>query len=392
MTTDAFNAFMPESGPQLTGADGGELSGLTFVVKDVFDVAGVPTSNGQPVWRATHPIPDSHSASVRLLLAAGASLVGKTVCDEMCYSLAGENAHYGAPVNPAAPEHSVGGSSSGSAAAVAGNQVDFALGTDCGGSVRCPASFSGILGIRPSYGRVDDTGVVPLAHSFDVVGWLARDPDVFERVARILLDNEANPITPKKAIIALDAFGRLPEDQRQATETAAYDLIDSAGLETESLILSDEGLDHWFDAFRHLQALEIWETHRDWVTSHKPAFGPGVRERFEFAATLTQSDRSRWQPVREAARNRLSNLLQDGSSVVIMPTAPCSPRRNASASEVDAFRARTMGLTCPAGLSGMPQISLPLARRETPLGISILGPAGSDEALIGLACKHLASS
>ena len=173
---DTFGAFM--DGPPVTieGKAGGPLSGLRFAAKDVFDVAGHPTSNGQPVWPQTHPLPTQNAGAVQQLLDAGASLYGKTVCDEMCYSLAGDNAHYGAPINPAAPDRAVGGSSSGSASAVAGSLVDFALGTDCGGSVRCPASFTGLYGLRPTHDRVDPSGVAPLAGSFDVSAGLPATP------------------------------------------------------------------------------------------------------------------------------------------------------------------------------------------------------------------------
>ena len=381
---DDFGAFL--AGPAVTepATASGTLSGKTFAAKDVFDVAGRTTGNGQPIWLATHPPAARHAAAVQLLLDSGASLVGKTVCDEMCYSLAGDNVHYGAPANPAAPQHSVGGSSSGSAAAVAGGLADFALGTDCGGSVRCPASFSGLYGIRPTHGRVPDGGVVALAASFDVVGWFARDPSLFGAIGDILLHDNARAVSPRTALLAEDAFARLPVDERRMAEAAARSLAEVLGLRTESVHIAPEGLDRWFDAFRHLQALEIWKTHSAWITEHRPVFGHGVKERFAFAATLTERHGEEHQPVRDAARTRLDELVGSGDALLVIPTAPCSPRRDAGEAEVDAFRARTMGLTCPAGLSGFPQVSIPLAAASTPLGISLLGPPGSDEVLLAL--------
>ena len=379
-----YGAFMPGERLKKDGNENGPLSGKSFAAKDVFDVAGHPTSNGQPVWPETHPLPETHAAAVAQLLGAGARLDGKTVCDEMCYSLAGDNAHYGAPINPAAPDRAVGGSSSGSSSAVAGGLVDFALGTDCGGSVRCPASFSAIYGIRPTHGRVDDTGVAPLAGSFDVVGWFARDTDLFRTVGDVLLQGDAAEISPTKAILAEDAFLRLPDLERTAAEIAAANLIERLGLESHRLEIAPEGLDRWFAAFRHLQALEIWGNHAQWVTDNAPDFGPGVKERFAYAATLTDADRQEHQPVRDIARDRMNSLLDDGASILVMPTAPVSPKRDASDAEVEDFRARTMGLTCPAGLSGCPQISLPLAQASGPIGISIVGPRGSDESLLRL--------
>ena len=382
---DTLGAFMKGEPVTLAGATGGPLAGLTFAAKDVFDVAGHPTSNGQPLWPETRPLPTSHAGAVRQLLDAGATLAGKTVCDEMCYSLAGDNAHYGAPINPAAPDRAVGGSSSGSAAAVAGELVDFALGTDCGGSVRCPASFSGIYGLRPTHGRVDDSGVAPLAGSFDVIGWFARDADLFATVGDVLLGGDARTFTPSRALIVEDAFSRMPDGEREISRAAANQVIEKLGLQADTVTIAAQGLDRWLDAFRHLQALEIWQNHADWVTANNPSFGPGVKERFAYAATLTDADRAKHQPVRDIARARVETLLGDGGSLLVMPTAPVSPKRDAGNAEVEEFRARTMGLTCISGLSGCPQMSLPLAEAGAPLGLSLLGPHGSDESLLRMA-------
>ncbi|MEE2996922.1 MAG: amidase [Pseudomonadota bacterium] len=379
-----YGAFMPGERLRIDGSRTGPLKGKTFAAKDVFDIAGHPTSNGQPTWPQTHPLPAAHASAVDLLLSAGATLDGKTVCDEMCYSLAGSNPHYGAPLNPAAPDRAIGGSSSGSASAVAGELVDFALGTDCGGSVRCPASFSGIYGVRPTHGRVNASGVVPLAGSFDVVGWLARQARLLQTVGDILLQGDAVDISPTKAIIAEDMFARLPNRDRSVTEIATSQLVEHLGLETIRLNIALEGLDQWVTAFHHLQALEIWGNHGRWVTENNPSFGPGVRERFAYAATLPDNYREKYQPVRDSARGRVESLLADRETIVIMPTAPVSLGREASETEVEDFRASTMGITCPAGLSGCPQVSVPLSNAQGPIGISFLGPRKSDESLLEL--------
>ncbi len=384
---DRFGAFLSDGIFTIEGKPGGPLDKLTFAAKDVFDVAGHPTGNGQPTWRNTHPAPEKHAPTVAALLDAGATFVGKTVCDEMCYSLAGDNAHYGAPLNPAAPDRAVGGSSSGSAAAVAGELVDFALGTDCGGSVRCPASFSGIYGIRPTHDRVDDGGVAPLAGSFDVVGWFARDPALLSNVGHVLLDSKARLIAPRRALLPEDAFSRMPSREREAAEVAAAALADRMGIKTERIVVAREGLDRWFAAFRHLQALEIWEKHADWVRGNNPEFGPGVKERFEYASTLTNTDLAEHQPIRDIARGHLAELLDEGDTVILMPTAPVSPNRDAAVNEVEAFRAQTMGLTCIAGLTGCPQVTMPLAHEAAPIGVSLLGPRGSDESLLTIAVE-----
>jgi len=386
---DDFGAFVKGHAVEIVRKDTGPLSGCDFAAKDVFDIAGLPTSNGQPLWPKTRPLPENHATAIEKLLDAGAKLIGKTVCDEMCYSLAGDNIHYGAPVNPTSPERSVGGSSSGSAAAVAGKLVDFALGTDCGGSVRCPASFTGTYGIRPTHGRVDDAGVAPLAGSFDVVGWFSREPKLLAKIGAVLLEGEQRCVNPRKALFATDAFSRLSKEEQTAAEKAAGLLADKLNLSIQTVILSDEGLDRWFAAFRHLQALEIWQNHSSWIEEHQPTFGPGVKERFEYASTLTQEDYQKYKPIREQATARITDILDvDGEgSILILPTAPPSPRRDAGDAEIEKFRQTTMGLTCPAGLSGCPQISLPIAATNAPIGISILGPQYSDEGLLELAIQ-----
>ena len=202
---DPFNAFCRHIHVELPGAPDGPLRGLTFAVKDVFDIAGHRTGNGNPVWLETHAPAERTASSVERLIAAGATMVGKTYTDEMAYSLNGENVHYGTPTNPRAPGRIPGGSSSGSAVAVAGSLVDFALGTDCGGSVRLPASYCGIFGIRTTHGLVPVDGVVDLAASFDTVGWFAREPQTLRRVGEVLLP-AAPTFVPTRLLIADDAF------------------------------------------------------------------------------------------------------------------------------------------------------------------------------------------
>ena len=172
------------------GSETGSLAGLSLAVKDVFHIKGYRTGAGNPDWLRTHPAVETTAPVVQRLLDAGAHIVGKTHTDELAYSLNGENVHYGTPVNPNAAGRIPGGSSSGSAAAVAGGLVDFAIGTDCGGSVRLPASYCGIFGFRPTHGRIPLDGIVPLASSFDTVGWFTRNARLLEKVGRVLLDDQ----------------------------------------------------------------------------------------------------------------------------------------------------------------------------------------------------------
>ncbi|KAL4427625.1 hypothetical protein ABPG75_001714 [Micractinium tetrahymenae] len=377
---------------QLAGAPSGPLHGLTAVVKDCFDVKGHRTGNGSPAWLATHPPAEQHAAAVQALLDAGATVVGKNVMDEMAYSLAGENAHYGAPVNPAAPGRIPGGSSSGTAAAVAAGDADIGLGGDTGGSVRVPACHCGILGFRPTHGRVSLAGAVPLAPSFDTAGWFTRDAGVLRRVGGVLLDpSSRRPAQLRRLLVAADAFA-LAE---QATVAALYAAL-SARIEDVSALLgkpeevdvagSTGGLNPaWFDAFRQHQAYEIWEQHGGWVAEHKPDFGPGIKERFAMAAGITRQQFDAAAAQRAAARQRLAELLGDGA-VLVLPTAPApAPRLNTPAAELDAFRTSLISLTCIGGLSGFPQVNLPIAEVEgLPVGLGLVGPSGSDEDLLQL--------
>src|SRR6201996_3414631 len=204
--TDSINAFVPGPGIRLEGALGGPLSGLTFATKDLFDVAGVPTGGGNHDWVRTNPLPTKHAWAVQTLLDAGASLIGKTITDEGSLGILGENAFDGTPLNSKAPDRVPGGSSSGSAAAVAAGVCDTALGTDTGGSVRVPASFCGLYGIRPTHGRVDLSGMLPQAPSSDTTGWFARDAATFARVSSVLLGEAIPDALPTRLIVAVDAF------------------------------------------------------------------------------------------------------------------------------------------------------------------------------------------
>ena len=161
---------------------------------------------GNPDWPKYYPVPTRHSWAVERLLDAGATLIGKTITDEVSLGIVGENAFYGTPVNVRAPGRVPGGSSSGSAAAVAAGICDTAIGTDTGGSVRVPSSFCGLYGIRPTHGRIDVTGMLPQAPSSDTTGWFARDAATFARVSSVMLGEAIPSALPSRLIVAADAF------------------------------------------------------------------------------------------------------------------------------------------------------------------------------------------
>lgn len=193
------------------------LSGLNFAVSDVFDVKEYVSGFGNPDWKRTHEEAGKTAIVVTALLKDGATCVGKTVMDELSFGTTGENSHYGTPTNPAMPSYVPGGSSSGSAVAVAAELVDFAIGTDTIGGVRIPASFCGILGFRPSHGVVSTIGVLPNSQSLDTVGIFARDPSVLHRVGHVLL--RLNPVEPRRTrrIVVADDLFQLSKVPQQKT-------------------------------------------------------------------------------------------------------------------------------------------------------------------------------
>ena len=387
---DPLGCFCRENHATLQGSGAGPLAGVTFAAKDIFHIEGVRTGFGQPDWLRTHAPARETATAVKQMLAAGADMVGKTHCDELCYSLTGENVHFGTPVNVNAPGRIPGGSSNGSAAAVAGGLVDFALGTDCGGSIRIPASYCGIIGLRPTHGRVSDEGVLPFGPSFDVVGWFARDIALFEKVGGVLL-GEDNVSPPTRLIMAEDAWAQVEQPAANALLPAAEKAKAALGRAAQVRV-SPEGLSDWFDVFRTLQAAEIWATLGAWVTDARPKLGPGVKERFAYAATVT---RDQVAAATARRRNITANVerILGNDGVICLPTSPrVAPLCGTPTDQVEVeYRNQAMRLLCISGLSGLPQISLPMAEIDgLPLGLSLIGPRNSDRALIALARRILA--
>ncbi len=320
---DPYNAFCRHTHVALSGAPGGPLHGLTFAVKDVFDIAGHRTGNGNPVWFETHAPAARTASSVERVLAAGATMVGKTHTDELAYSLNGENVHYGTPTNPSAPGRIPGGSSSGSAAAVAGGLVDFALGTDCGGSVRLPASYCGIYGTRTTHGLIPADGVVDLAASFDTVGWFARDAQVMRRVGEVLLPPPAQNFVPKRLLIAEDAFAFAGVEITTALSDALTSLKAALPDHRAVRVYNDDPA-AWPGIFRILQGDEIRRRHGAWIDEHNPRFGPGIAERFRWTRTIDPAEVERMRPLREDVSRHMDVLLGDDAILCLRRRRPAS--------------------------------------------------------------------
>ena len=383
---DPVGAFCRENHVALRGSGHGPLKGLTFGVKDVFHIAGHRTGFGCPEWLATHEPPTQTAAAVERLLDAGADMAGKTHTDELAYSLTGENVHYGTPVNARAPERIPGGSSNGSAAAVTAGLVDFALGTDCGGSVRLPASYCGILGMRPTVGRVPLDGVIPFGPPFDVAGWFARDAEVLEKVGRVLMDDNSEPTPPQRLLRAVDAFDMVDKEVADAL-APAVELVAARVDTVEDMTVAPDGLSGWFETFRILQAASIWANHGAWITDVKPDFGPGVKERFEWAKALDAADVEAARRRLEAIQARIADVVGEGD-ILCLPTSPrVAPFKNTPVGDIEIrYRHQAMHLLCIAGLGGLPQISLPMAELDgLPIDLSLDGPQGADMQLLRLA-------
>jgi amidase len=397
MPTDPLGAFV--MGPRLfePGAVGGPLSGLRFAVKDVFDVAGTRTGAGNPDWLADAPVASAHAPAISAILAAGADFWGKTVTDELAYSLSGTNVHYGTPVNTAAPGHVPGGSSSGSAAAVAGGEVELALGTDTGGSVRVPASYCGIYGLRTTHGRISLRGVVPLAPSFDTVGLLAADPVRLAAGWRALVSGAPGPGQPgattprfiRRLVVATDLLDLADDRAGDALRAAAAALGDRLGLSVVELALAGPGqLVAWREGFRALQQVEAWRSDGEWITSREPAMGPGVAARFARARTTDPADAERALRARTDVIRALESAIGEDGLLMQPATSGPAPLVSDQADQAakENVRVRNLTLTAPAGMAGAPVISLPLAVVDTlPVGLALVGRPGDDEVLVALA-------
>lgn len=379
MKKDAFGAFIKDR-LYVKPAGSGLLDGLTFAAKDVFAVKGVRSSAGNPDWEKTHPPAARNAAAVDRLLENGAELRGLTVSDELMYSLKGDNIHYPPTINPRSPEAFSGGSSSGSAVAVAAGLVDFAIGTDTGGSVRIPSSYCGLFGMRPTHGAVSLDGVIPLAPSFDTVGWIAGSAGLLQKVGQCLL-SEQEVGSFARYYQLREAWDRvLSSSVGKALSEAASDYF-PFGLDDCTLPgFSSEEL---AESFRILQGREAWQAHGEWIETNHPHFGSDIAGRFEAASQMKQD--AAWRHAAEVKQHfaqAMRRFLGQDGLIVLPTTYGPAPKRTDSAEAGDRVRTQTMKLTCIAGVAGLPQITIPFADQGHPVGLSFISGPGTDRQLL----------
>lgn len=365
----------------IAGAAEGPLAGLSFGVKDLFDIAGEVTAFGSPDWGKHYGTALAHAAIVSSLLDAGARLTAKTITVELAYGMEGKNIHYGTPVNAAAPDRLPGGSSSGSVALVSAGRVDFALGSDTGGSVRIPGSYCGLWGLRPTIGAISLSGAAPLAPSLDVPGWFARDSKTMLRVGAALLP-KSEPLDGPLLAVA-PAFANAEEAVRDALAPAIARLGKLAMIDP-----APEGLDSLMATQRAIQGREAWASLGGFVSRHREGMDPVVLGRFDVASRITAQAAEQARAARRDFAARMRRLLA-GGAVLIMPTSPCpSPKRDASQETLNTVRDATQRVGAISVVSGIPELTIPVGKVDgAPVGLSLLAAPGRDLALLELAAK-----
>lgn len=380
--------------PLWQGAWEGPLAGLTVAVKDLFAIKGYRIGAGNPAFLDSARPETTTAPAVSDLLHAGASLRGIARTDEFAYSIAGDNPHYGTPPNGAVPGALPGGSSSGPATAVATGQAEIGLATDTAGSIRVPASYQGLWGLRTTHGLVPRQGLLPLAQSFDTIGWLTRSSDVLQRVAEWCLSYEGSESTervygdsgsdlPGRFLVVAEALDSVEPATRRAFEELVK-RISELGSEVSTVSIGN--LDEYFNAFRQVQGAEAWRNNGEWLREHPGATGTAVAERFRAAAAITREAETAARATLAELKSGLHELVRD--AVLIMPTTPGpAPVRTRSGEHVDSVRAATLRMTTPAAIGGLPSISAPLLTVESqlglaPVGVSLISAEGTDIALV----------
>lgn len=363
-------------------SDEGCLKNITFVAKDLLDVKGLVTGGGNPDWKRTHSEALQNSPAIEALLDEGARLTGKTVTDELAFSLDGLNMHFAIPHNPNFEGSIPGGSSSGSAAAVANGICDLALGTDTAGSIRVPAAYCGIYGMRPTHGRISLEGTIPLGTTFDTIGWMSRSLDLMSITGSVLLKEKCFEPQLRQIALLQDGLDLLEKDWHQSFLQKWRALSDMSV--TMSDLSEEAGLDSFSQSFNHARGFEAWRAHGKWYEEVHPRMNPSIEERFLACATISEQDYHAALEKRKHSIERVNKKLQD--LFVLLPTIQkAPPKLDASEDELLVNRKANILLNSLASFCGLPQISLPYRHENHKFALSLVGPQGSDMELLALA-------
>jgi aspartyl-tRNA(Asn)/glutamyl-tRNA(Gln) amidotransferase subunit A len=375
-TNDRLSAFIavPE--------DAGNDDAIPLAVKDLFDTAGLRTTYGSAIFR--HHVPNRSAEAVVRLERAGYAVVGKTNLHEFAYGITSENPHYGHVVNPLDETRTPGGSSGGSAAALAAGLCDLALGTDSAGSIRIPAACCGVVGFKPTYGLVGTDGVFPLAPSYDCAGPMARTVAECARAMEALVPG-FGPVEPVEldGIRAGVAWLELADPSvrvRVADAAAAF----GRATEVELELLPKET----YAVFMR----EAADVHRELFAEHRELYGDNVRTKVERCLTVTNEEYDAGLRARERYRAGALAAL-GGVELLVVPTlAFVAPR--AGTPELD-LREAMIRLTYPFSALGWPALALPCGPAEDglPASVSLVGRPGSDALVLaaGLALESALS-
>ena len=376
-----MNYLMPHSPKKdISLNEYGLLSNLNFVLKDMCDVKNLKTSCGNPDFFKKCDFANDYAPFLKDLLNEGPVLKGITVCDEFFYSLIGENGHYGTPTNLNAPSCVPGGSSSGSAAALTTDLYDFSIGSDTGGSVRIPASFCGLIGMRPTHNRINTKGVYPMAPSFDTIGWFANNPEIFQKVGNVLLNNiERSNVDFKQYVVAEDLLELCDAEVQDNFNN--YINVNIPNINKTRLSTNTKAI--IADNFRILQGAEVKENIIPWIEKNTPNISPEIKSRIDMASKITDIEVNRALIFRKTLIDEIKKSLPEGT-IAVFPTSPFSaPKSGQDDESLGSFRKRLMELTSIAGMTSRPQITIPrLKDKSGPVGISLLGWKYSDEILL----------
>ncbi|ESW31107.1 hypothetical protein PHAVU_002G209800 [Phaseolus vulgaris] len=382
------------------------LSALTFAINETFDVKDYVTGFGNPTWKSTHKKAEKTALVVTALLKSGATCVGKTVVDEFSFGISGENKYYGTPTNPRMPSCAPGGSSCGSAVAVAAGLVDFAVGTDTIGCVRIPAAFCGIFGFRPSHGAVSTIGVLPNAQSLDTIGWFACDPSILHRVGHVLLQlSSVETKRSRRIIFADDLFqlstiptqrtihviGKAIENMSGYQDPKHLNLCQYIDSKVPSLRLHEQSthrqnetsiLKTLSSVMLSLQGYEFKTNYEEWVKSLKFKLGR-VSDHVIAAISTVYDNIKALYKVRTEMRGAFQSLLKDDGILVIPTVADSQLKLNTTKGFSSEFHDRTFALSSIASVSGCCQVTIPLGYHDgCCVSVSFISFHGADKFLL----------